>query len=129
MEKFINVLRESGAKITKQRKLVLEKLKHSEYPLTLKEIHNECNKVDFASIYRIIELYKKLDIVEEISFADKKIRYELKNNLHQHHIICSECGKIKKIHFCFLDKIKHNTNYKITNHNFELMGICPQCQN
>ncbi|PID59227.1 MAG: transcriptional repressor [Ignavibacteriae bacterium] len=129
MEKFLNVLRNAGAKITKQRKLVLEELSCSEYPLTLKEIHHGCSKVDFASVYRIIELFKELNIVKEINFADKKIRFELNEDKHHHHIICSECGKIKEIPVCFLNEIKNTTNYKITNHNFELIGICPQCQN
>jgi Fur family transcriptional regulator, zinc uptake regulator len=129
MEKFLDAIKESGAKLTHPRKAVLEKLYSAPKPLTLKEIHNKCKKVDFASVYRSIKLFHEISIVEEITFADKKIRYELVSNLHHHHIICSECGEIKELPVCIVSEIKKLTEYIITKHTFEFMGLCPKCQN
>lgn len=128
MENLFSVLRESGAKLTGQRKLVLECLSRSEKPLTLKEIHSNCSKIDFASVYRSVKLFEEIDLVEEIIFADKKVRYKLVQSRHQHHIICSKCGEIKELPICLLAEIKKLTNYKITKHTLEFMGICPKCQ-
>ena len=128
MEKFLDAIKESGAKLTHPRKAVLENLYSAPKPLTLKEIHNKCNKVDFASVYRSIKLFHEIRIVEEITFADKKIRYELVSNLHHHHIICSECGEIKELPICIVSEIKKLTEYIITKHTFEFMGLCPKCQ-
>lgn len=128
MEFFIKTLRESGAKLTNARKLVLENLNSSKKPITLKEIHNKSKEIDFASVYRSIKLFLELGLVEEISFADKKIRYELVSNLHHHHIICSDCGEIKELPICLVSEIKKLTKYKITKHTFEFMGLCPKCQ-
>jgi Fe2+ or Zn2+ uptake regulation protein len=129
VENLLNVIKDYGAKITPPRKMVLEQLFKSSTPLTLKEIHNNCNNFDFASVYRTITLFKEIGLVEEINFADKKIRYELVSNLHHHHIICAECGEIKELPICFISEIKKITKYKITKHTLEFMGLCPNCQN
>ncbi len=129
MDNFLNAIRDYGAKLTPPRKAVLEKLYSTQKPLTLKELHNKCMHVDFTSVYRSIKLFNEIGLVEEVTFADKKVRYELVSNFHHHHIICSECGEIKELPICILSEIKKLTEYKITKHTFEFMGLCPQCQN
>ena len=129
MENLLSLIRESGAKITNPRRLVLEKLTETDKPLTLNEIYEECETIDFASVYRSIKLFNELGFVEEINFADKKVRYELASKLHHHHVICSECREIKELPICLLSEIEKITNYKITKHSFEFMGLCPKCKN
>lgn len=128
MDYFINAIKESGAKLTIARKLVLENLYFSKNPITLKELHDKSNQINFASVYRSVKLFLELGLVEEITFADKKIRYELVSNMHHHHIICSDCGEIKELPICLVSEIKKLTKYKITKHTFEFMGLCPSCQ-
>jgi len=128
MDNFLDVIRESGFKLTLPRKSVLGNLYSAKKPLTLKEIHNKCKQIDFASVYRSVKLFHELELVEEITFADKKVRYELISNLHHHHIICSKCGEIKELPICIVSEIKKLTEYKITKHIFEFMGLCPNCQ-
>lgn len=128
MENYISKLRESGAKLTTPRKLLIEILSTMSRPLTLKEIHSQCHEVDFTSVYRSMKLFEEVGIVEEIIFADKKVRYKIISNIHRHHIICSECGKINELPICLLSEIKKLTNYKITKHTLEFMGLCPDCQ-
>lgn len=129
MEKFVKVIRDSGSKLTAAREIVLTKLNNANEPLTLKELHKRCSNIDFSSVYRSIILFKELELVDEINFADKKIRYELVSKPHHHHIICSNCGEIKELPICIISEIKKLTEYKITKHTFELMGLCPKCQN
>jgi Fe2+ or Zn2+ uptake regulation protein len=128
MENLISIVKEAGAKLTIPRKIILEKLVELEKPLTLKEIHEECSSIDFASVYRSIKLFNEIGLVEEINFADNKIRYELTNKRHHHHIICSECGEIKELPICILSEIENLTDFTITKHNFEFMGLCPKCK-
>ncbi len=128
MENLISLVKESGAKLTNPRRQILEKLIKFNRPLTLKEIHNKCKNINFASVYRSIKLFYELGIVNEINFADNKIRYELTNKKHHHHIICSECGEIKELPICILSEIETLTDYKITKHNLEFMGLCPKCK-
>ena len=129
MEYFLNILKDSGIKLTTARKQILHYLTSENQPKTLKEIHDSCNEIDFASVYRSIGVFDQLGIVEEFIFADKKIRYRLKKENHSHFIICSNCGEIEELPICLLSEIKKNTNYDITKHNLECMGLCPKCQN
>ena len=129
MDNYLKILRDSGSKLTAPRKIVLTKLNKANKPLTLKEIHKRCGNIDFSSVYRSIQLFQELGLVDEINFADKKIRYELVSKLHHHHIICSSCGEIKELPICIISEIKKLTKYKITKHTFEFMGLCPKCQN
>lgn len=128
MELHLNKLREAGYKLTRQRKNVLEILVHRRKPLTLNEIHEECSQTDFASVYRIVQLLTALKIVEEVNLGERQKRYEIILDKHHHHILCKSCGKIERIDFCILEKIKNLTDYDITNHSIEFMGICPECQ-
>lgn len=128
MEKITEEIKKLGIKITTPRKKILQVLKKSQSPLSLGEIHEKLNSVDFASIFRNIKLFCSLNVVREINMGDKKIRYELINAEHCHHIICSECGRIEKLNVCFLGKIQNLTDYKITAHHMEFVGVCPKCK-
>jgi len=129
VENLISILKENGAKLTGPRKIILEKLSNSSRPLTLREIYYECGNIDFASVYRTLKLFNEVGIVEEINFADSKVRFELTSKKHHHHVICSECGEIKELPLCLLTEIEKITDYKITKHSFEFLGICPKCKN
>ncbi|HPN37609.1 MAG TPA: Fur family transcriptional regulator [Melioribacteraceae bacterium] len=129
MEILINTLKKAGYKITNGRKSVLKFLVNAGKPVSLKDIQNELYDIDFASIYRIINLFLELKIVRKVNFGEKYLRYELEgeNYAHHHHIVCTKCGCIKRIDFCFVDKLEKETNYKILDHNMEFFGICPKC--
>ena len=128
MEKLRLKIKKSGIKITPGREKILSCLKENSAPLSMNEIHEKIEKVDFASVYRNIKRFCDIGIVREINMGDKKTRYELINNEHFHHIICTECGKIEKIDICFLSKIKEMTDFEITNHHMEFTGKCPDCK-
>lgn len=128
MEKYFAKLKNAGAKITHPRIKVLEILLSVKQPMSVTEIFKATNGVDFASIFRTIQLYLSLNIVREIKMCDKQVRYELTTDQPHHHILCSKCGKIENIDMCIIDDIKKLTNYQITDHIMEFTGICPECR-
>jgi Fur family ferric uptake transcriptional regulator len=128
MENLIDSLKSSGAKLTRPRKIVLKSLIKINRPSTLKEIHQESDSIDFASVYRTIKLFCSIGIVNEIYLGEKQARYEVNNDKHHHHIFCEECGKIQKLDMCILNKVEKISNYKISNHSIEFIGLCPDCQ-
>ena len=128
MERVINYLKEKGIKITKPREKVLNILTKSSKPLSLNEIHQKIEDVDFASVFRNIKLFNEIGLVAGIRMGDRKTRYELITAKHYHHIICSNCGKIERLDVCFLSKIEKLTEFKIENHHMEFIGLCPKCK-
>lgn len=128
MESQLAILKSNGYKLTANRKQVLEILLNNRRPLTLNDIKNLSSKIDFATVYRIVNLYVSLNIVHEVKLLDKQIHYELMGDDHHHHIICSNCGKIERLDLCIADKAKKLTDFKITSHTLEFKGLCPKCQ-
>ncbi len=128
MEKFIEILKNSGFKLTKNRCEILKILLNSQKPISLKEIQTKVNNCDFASIYRIINLFVELKIVRKVNFGEKFLRYEIENEKkHHHHLVCTKCGKVSFLDYCVVDEIEKLTKFKIEEHNMEFSGICPEC--
>src|SRR4030042_2214566 len=128
MQKFLEILKEKGSKVTRPRKKVLSVLLNANYPFTLSEIYRNCTDIDFASVYRTVQLFISMKIVRQINMCDKKIRYELIIDKPHHHIQCDGCGKIEKLDICILDEVRKLTDYNITEHMMDFSGLCPDCK-
>lgn len=128
MENLLEKIKEHGIKLTVPRKKILLTLQQSNSPKSLAEIHEQNKEVDFASVFRNVKMFCSLGLVREINMGDKKVRYELRGNEHCHHIICSKCGRIEKIRICYLDRIENLTDFEITEHHMEFVGLCPDCK-
>lgn len=130
MEKLIAILKSAGYKLTNQRKDVLCTILGAQKPISLKEIQNNCSNIDFASIYRIVNLFLELNIVRKVNFGERYLRYEIETeHMHHHHVVCSKCGKIQKIDYCLVAELEKLTNFKILDHHMEFIGLCPKCKN
>ena len=128
MKFYLNILKQNGYKLTGNRKLVLEVMLKNRRPLTLSDVQKLCVNIDFATIYRIVNLFNELDIVHEVKLFDKQQYYEIMKDDHHHHVVCQSCGKIDRVDLCITKKVSKLTNYTITNHIMEFKGICPACK-
>ncbi len=134
---YINKLKDAGYKITKPRLLVLSFLMSSKKPVSVKAIiKNVKGKLDQVTVYRILEMLKKDNIVSQIDLQDDSAYFELKDNKKDHHhIICTECKKIKDFTGCESVKLSNKALQqvpefsKINSHSFEFFGICKSCSN
>lgn len=116
-------LTENGYKLTAPRLAVLQILKNTTTPLSTKEIYKKTNKYNLTSVYRALELFKKLKIIfSEMQKNQKK--YYLSPAPH-HHIICERCGYTQ----CLPCEhaFKHIKNFKKITHQLTLTGICKNC--
>ena len=115
------VFKKNNIKLTKQRKEVYELLKE---PQTVKDIINKKININPSTIYRIIEIFLKTNLIEEELF-DNQIYYKIKNDEHVHYINCIKCNKKEKLNLCPIKKIK---GFEIIDHKIELNGICEKCK-
>ncbi len=123
------LINRKNIKLTKQREQIIEALVTSDKPLSLDEIEEQCNEVDFSSVFRTIKLFTVKGIVKEHYFGDRKPKYNLvidKN--HNHYIKCVNCGKLEELkNVCVLDDVNKKTSFQIIDHYMEFMGLCPDC--
>ena len=91
-------LQEKGHRLTPQRMLVIEALHSADKHISAEEIsdhlHSRYPYVNISTVYRTLDLLKKLHLVTETNFGEGRVRYHVAEKGHHHHLICRSCGKI-----------------------------------
>jgi Fur family ferric uptake transcriptional regulator len=132
-EKFQSTMRQQGQKVTRARKLVFEALQDKE-PQTMHEVVLACPSIDRASVYRVIELFERMGIVQRLQIG-WKYKLELSDSFHHHHhhLTCLHCGKTiplhedKKLEQQLRDAASAQ-NFVMQDHQLEIQGLCSNCR-
>ncbi len=131
---FRSILNSHSLKVTKPRIEIMKILKSNHKPLTISEISGKLTnkKTDLVTVYRTMNLFEELGIVNQIDFKDEFKRYELiYDRHHHHHIVCRKCRKVENVETCLLDgfeKLLLKTGYSEITHSLEFFGICGSCK-
>ena len=126
----------SGQRITSQRRLLLDLLRHSEGHLDAEELYRLAKerepRISLSTVYRTLNLFKELDLVEERHFAEEHHHYEVKRKREHHHLICLGCGKVVEFQSPLTKRIKEDVSrqsgFKILNASVSLEGYCERCR-
>ncbi len=139
-EEVRSIFEENNQKFTKQRELIFNVLKNSsEKHLTPEQlfsiVHKDHKQVGIATVYRTLNIFEELGIVNKQEFTDQAYTYEIMNsdNDHHDHIICTSCGKILEDEFLSVDDVKSSLkkdyNFDLSYYSLRIYGICSDCQN
>ncbi|NLM04334.1 MAG: transcriptional repressor [Clostridiales bacterium] len=136
MDMLINSLKSNNYKVTPQRIAVYHEIHNSKDHPNAETIHKNLApkypSISLATVYKSLELFAKLGIIQIINIDGQSYRYDSNTEKH-HHIICNKCNKIEDLdnkHFaCLKSEIENLTQYKIINQNFCFYGICKSCAN
>jgi len=133
-EAFISILKEQGLTVTKPRLSILKALMSSSIPLTVDQLHSKLTgkfSCDMATVYRVMNQFVELKIVNSINFEKDYVHYEYNNPLHHHHhVICNQCKKIELIEECMLDQLElflAKKGYRDLGHKLQFFGTCKNC--
>lgn len=133
-EMFIDVLKNSGKSVTKTRNLVFTALLQKE-PQSMSELHQALkNKLDRASLYRTIDLFERLGIVQRLQIGWKyKIELSDSYNYHHHHITCNRCAMTIPVREdltleASIKSLAMEYGFTGISHQLEIRGICKNCQ-
>ena len=119
-EKFKEMLKEKGLKVTNQRLLVLEVLAdHRDRHMTAEDIYDlvkeDYPEIGLATIYRTVQLLLEMQLVDRINLDDGCVRYEIgeffdgeERHHHHHHLICKTCGKVLPFKDDLLDELERH---------------------
>ncbi len=109
-------LHENGHRLTPQRMLVIEALHNSDKHISAEEIysqlHNRYPYANISTVYRTLELLKKLDLVTETDFGEGRVRYHVADKGRHHHLVCHSCGKIMDMEESALHPLKDTLSQK-----------------
>lgn len=142
-QRFRDLLKKKGLKVTNQRMLVLETMagRPGEH-LTAEEIYDlvrvQYPEIGLATVYRTIQVLLDLNIIDKINFDDGFTRYELAmqedddSKHHHHHAICKSCGKVYAFEDDLLDTlekaIEESMGFTVVDHEVKLYGYCRDCK-
>lgn len=132
-------LSEKDYKLTPQRRIILKIfLDNVEKHLSAEDVYgivrNENPEIGLATIYRSLDLFAELEILQKINFGDGRSRYEFnqEESHHHHHLICTKCGLVTEFEDDLLESLEtqilKKSNFVILNHQVKFYGICEKCQ-
>lgn len=130
-DSFRSLLKGQGYSITQARLAVFDALLGQE-PLSMHELVARAQDVDRASVYRTIDLFERLGIVQRLNTGWKyKIELSDKFTDHHHHITCVQCGKTVAMNEHelerFIDLIAREQGFTPISHQIEIQGLCEAC--
>lgn len=127
---FSKILKEKKISVTRQRISILDALEKIGKPATIEIIKKTISgKIDRVTLYRSLSLLVDVGIVYQTDFREGVAYFELQQK-HHHHIICTSCKSREPISFCmeqYFPELEKKTGHIITNHIFEIFGLCKTC--
>jgi Fur family transcriptional regulator, ferric uptake regulator len=130
------VLREKGYRLTPQRMMVVEVLHGAEHHISAEEIFSKVKKAypyaNISTVYRTLDLMKKLGLVMEIDTGEGFLRYHHLEKGHHHHLICTECGKQSELPESLLMNLQKTISceydFEPNLNHLAIFGICAGCR-
>jgi Fe2+ or Zn2+ uptake regulation protein len=131
--KFENILRGNSCHITQARRAVFTALLENDI-LAMNELAEIVKmSADRTSVYRAIDLFKRLGIVNKVQIG-WKYKVELSEIFfrHHHHISCLGCGQIIVIHEDehiekIIAELARKYHVHRATHQLEIQGYCAKC--
>lgn len=129
-------LREKGYRLTPQRLMILSAIESSHDHISAEEIYAQVAAnypdVNISTVYRTLELLKKLGMVYEIDLGEGRIRYHAEGSGHHHHLVCQTCGKVIDIEEATLSSLKdilfRDYGFSADLRHVGIFGLCGNCR-
>ncbi len=127
-----------GIRITGQRKILIETIQdapgHLDAASLLALARKRDSRVNRATVYRTIELLKKLRLIDELDLMHldgERHFYEAKTNIDHMHLACFQCGRIEEFTSPLFERLKaeisRRNGFHIRVTRLEIGGRCRQC--
>lgn len=131
-------LRTAGQRYTTGRRRVVEVLRQGAGPMTITDILAADARLAQSSVYRNLVILEQVGAVARIVTRDDYARYELAEDLteHHHHLICSTCGGVEDFALGAkaetnldraLEQAARRLGFAPDTHRLDLIGTCAQC--
>ena len=121
---------------TEQRQLMLKIIQQAEGHLDADEIYRQARQkspsISLSTVYRSLQLFKELGLVEEHQFDGMRRYYEAMPRTKHHHLVCLGCGRVFEFKCPSAKRLKSRISreegFKVTDAEVRLAGYCPDCQ-
>jgi Fur family ferric uptake transcriptional regulator len=129
-------LQQEGYRLTPQRLMVLSIIHDSAGHISAEEIHHKvCERypyVNISTVYRTLNLLKKLRVISETDLGDGCVRYELLERGRHHHLVCRQCGETFAFEHGLLKPLQlrllKDYGFAADVDHFAIFGLCQRCR-
>jgi len=129
-------LSKQGYRLTPQRIMILSAIENSDDHISAEEIYAQIvakyPNVNISTVYRTLELLKRLGLVTETDLGEGRVRYHPAEKGHHHHLVCRECGAIIDLDESMLAPLKSALlrEYKFIAdlRHLAILGRCVNCR-
>ncbi len=133
---WIRQLQNCGCRNTEARNTIVDVILDTNKALEPLEIFEIGRKrqsgLGLVTVYRTLEKLEELGLVQRVHQPGGCNKYLPAPHGHQHLIICTACGKAEFFNgdnlTSFMNEVAHTSGYTITDHWFQLFGLCSNCQ-
>lgn len=134
--KIYDSLKKVGYRLTPQRMLIVSAIHDTKGHITAEEIHARVVEqypfVDISTIYRTLQLLKKLHLVSETDLGGGRVQYELAEGERHHHLVCRLCGEMSPLSDSLIEPLRagllEEHDFEADMEHFAIFGICAECR-
>jgi Fur family ferric uptake transcriptional regulator len=125
-----------GHFLTTPRRLLLELIRDAEGHIDARELYQRARARDesigWATVYRSLNLFKQLGLVDERRLGKVRCYYEIKQSPEHQHLLCHGCGKVIEFQNPYFNKlikaVQREHGFNVTKAELYLEGYCPKCE-
>ncbi len=133
---WLTQLHENGYRLTDARRAVVETVEKSTRALTPVEVYDLARKkyraLGLVTVYRTLEKLEELHIIQRVHQPAGCQAFISAGQGHQHLLLCKNCGQVVFFEGDDLDaltaSVAKKTGYQISEHWFQLFGLCADCR-
>jgi Fur family transcriptional regulator, ferric uptake regulator len=121
------------ARLTRQRRAILDAIDETEGAFTAAEIHRRARKayrrLGLATTYRTLELLRESGGLHALRSAGTPA-YVRCHPEHHHHLVCVSCGSVEETELCAApsaDELRRRYGFSPQTHELEIYGTCRRC--
>ena len=134
-----SALENSGVRLTRQRRVLLEVMDQAEQHLTADSIFERARRIDprihRVTVYRTLEMLKRRGLLDELDLLHihgHQHFYESHGPRDHIHVACLRCGKVREVESELFEQLKRqvgkDTGINITVARVEIGGYCESCR-
>ncbi len=132
---MVGELSRQGYRLTPQRMMILSAIENSDEHISAEEIYTQVvakyPNVNISTVYRTLELLKRLSLVTETDLGEGRVRYHPVEKGHHHHLVCQECGAIIDLDESLLSPLKkallREYEFIADLRHLAILGRCVNC--
>ena len=121
------------ARLTPQRRAVLETLERWEGSFTVIELYDRAREtfpsLALATTYRTVELLRRAGSIRPLPGSERPA-YIRCHSGHHHHLICLACGRVEETELCGAPEaaeLKRRHGFSEASHEVDIYGTCADC--